>query len=322
MNEMKRASLLAAALLATTGAAPAGVEVTVPGPQGPLAGTLIDPGKDAPAVLIIPGSGPTDRNGDNPLGVAGGVYRQLAEALAAKGIATLRIDKRGMFGSKAAIADGNAVTIADYAADAHAWVDMLRKRSGRPCVWVLGHSEGVLVALQAAQNPAGICGLILISGAGRPLGELLRTQLRANPANAALLPQGEAAIDQLEAGKRVPAASLPAPLQPLFHDSVQGYLIDVFRYDPAKLIAAVKLPVLIVQGDKDIQVAVGDAELLSRAQRKATLKLLPGINHVLKPVTSDDRAANIATYGNAGLPISPAVADTIAAFVRKESESD
>lgn len=310
-------SIMLAALAATTAAGPAGVEVSVPGPQGPLAGTMIDPGKGAPAIVIIPGSGPTDRDGNNPLGVKGGVYRQLAEALAAKNVATLRIDKRGMFGSKAAVADANAVTIGDYAADAHAWADMLRAKTGRSCVWLLGHSEGALVALQAAQDPKGICGLILVSGAGRPLGEVIRAQLRANPANASLLPQGEAALDQLEAGKRVPAATLPAPLQPLFNDRVQGYLIDMFGHDPAKLIAAVKLPVLIVQGDKDIQIAVADAELLERAQPAATLKLMPGINHVLKPVASDDRAANVATYGDAGLAISPAVPDTIAAFVRK-----
>ena len=314
---MIRSMVLAASLAATTAAGPAGVEVGVPGPQGALAGTLIDPGKDTPAVLIIPGSGPTDRDGNNPLGVKGGVYRQLAEALAVKNVATLRIDKRGMFGSRAAVADPNDVTIAAYAADAHAWVDMLRAKTARSCVWILGHSEGALVALQAAQNPTGICGLVLVAGAGRPLGEVIRAQLRANPANAPLLAQGEAALDQLEAGKRVPAATLPAPLQPLFNDRVQGYLIDLFRHDPARLIAAVKLPVLIVQGDKDIQVAVADAELLKRAQPAATLKLMPGINHVLKPVASDDRAANVATYGDADLAIPPVVADTIAAFVRK-----
>jgi len=310
-------SMLLSALLAAAAATPAAVEVTVPGPQGPLAGTLLDPGKDAPAILIIPGSGPTDRDGNNPLGVKGGVYRQLAEALAAKGVATLRIDKRGMFGSKGAIADANDVTIAAYAADAHAWVDMLRKRTGRSCVWLLGHSEGALVALQAAQDSAGICGLILVSGAGRPLGEVIRAQLRANPANAPLLPQGKAALDQLEAGQRVPAATLPAPLQSLFNERVQGYLIDMFRHDPAKLIAAVKLPVLIVQGDRDIQISVADAELLKAVQPAATLKLMPGINHVLKPVASEDRAANVATYGNADLAISPVVPETIAAFVRR-----
>jgi hypothetical protein len=309
-------SMLLSALLAAAAATPAAVEVTVPGPQGPLAGTLLDPGKDAPAILIIPGSGPTDRDGNNPLGVKGGVYRQLAEALAAKGVATLRIDKRGMFGSKGAIADANDVTIAAYAADAHAWVDMLRAKTGRKCVWLLGHSEGSLVALRAAQDPKGICGVILVSGAGRPYGEVIRAQLRANPANAPLLASGEAALDQLEAGKRVDGATLPAPLQPLFRDNVQGFLIEAFSYDPAKLAGAIKLPVLILQGDMDLQVAVTDAELLKRGQPAATLKILPGINHVLKPVDGDDRAANAATYGNADLAITPAVPEAIAAFVR------
>jgi pimeloyl-ACP methyl ester carboxylesterase len=313
---MKPIALAVAALVATA-ASPAGVEVTIPGPQGALAGMLLDPGKDAPAILMIPGSGPTDRDGNNPLGVKGGVYRQLAEGLAAKGVATLRVDKRGLFGSKAAVADPNDVTIAAYAADAHAWVDMLRAKTGRSCVWLLGHSEGSLVALKAAQNPSGICGVILVSGAGRPYGEVIRAQLRANPANAPLLAAGEAAIDQLEAGKKVDGATLPPPLQPLFRDNVQGFLIDAFSYDPAKLVAAVKLPVLILQGDKDLQVATTDAELLKRGQPAATLKLLPGVNHVLKPVDGDDRAANAATYGNADLAIAPAVTDTIAAFVRK-----
>jgi len=310
-------SMLLSALLAAAAPTPAGVEVTVPGPQGRLAGTLLDPGKDAPAILIIQGSGPTDRDGNNPLGVKGGVYRQLAEALAVKGVATLRIDKRGMFGSKGAIADANDVTIAAYAADAHAWIDMLRQKTGRKCVWLLGHSEGSLVALRAAQDPKGICGVIMVSGAGRPYGEVIRAQLRANPANAPLLASGEAAIDQLEAGKRVDGATMPVPLQPLFRDNVQGFLIEAFSYDPAKLAGAIKLPVLILQGDKNLQVAVTDAELLKRGQPAATLKILPGINHVLKPVDSDDRAANAATYGNADLAIAPAVSEAIAAFVRK-----
>ena len=310
-------ALMIAMALAAAATPPAGVEVTVPGPEGPLAGTLIDPDPKAPAIVLIPGSGPTDRDGNNPLGVAGGPYRQLAEALAARGVATLRTDKRGMFGSKAAVADANAVTITDYAGDARRWIDFLRARTGRRCVWLMGHSEGALVALAAARQPAGLCGLILVSGAGRPAGEVIRAQLRANPANAPLLPQGEAAIDQLEAGKRVTTADLPAPLRPLFNDRVQGFLIDTFAYDPARLIAAVKLPVLIVQGDRDMQVAASDAELLKQAQPAATLAILPGVNHILRPVSGDDRAANLATYGDATLPIASAVPDTIAAFVKK-----
>ena len=105
-------------------------QVSIPGPQGPLAGTLTDPARNAPAIILIPGSGPTNRAGDNPAGVSGGIYRQLADQLAAKGIATLRIDKRGMFGSKAAIPDANVVTIADYVADVRGWTRFLQARAG------------------------------------------------------------------------------------------------------------------------------------------------------------------------------------------------
>ena len=307
--------LVALALLAAAPVVP--VELTAPGPAGPLAGTLIDPDPKEPLLIVIPGSGPTDRDGNNPAGVRGGSYKQLAEGLAAKGIATLRIDKRGMFGSRAAVADGNAVTTADYATDVQAWSQVARDRTGRKCVWLLGHSEGGLVALQAAQTPTGICGLVLVSAVGRPFGTVLREQLRANPFNAPVLDPALATIESLEAGKRVSAATLPAPLQRLFGDAIQGYLIDLFSHDPAKLVANVKLPVLIVQGTRDIQVSVADAEALKAAQPKAVLALLPGVNHVLKPVASDDRAANIATYGDATLAIAPGVAEAVAGFVRR-----
>ncbi|HEV2043620.1 MAG TPA: alpha/beta hydrolase, partial [Sphingomicrobium sp.] len=118
---------LIASLAATLALAPP-IErpLTAPGPLAPLAGTLLDAGKRAPVVVIIPGSGPTDRDGNNPLGVSAAPYRLLAQGLAARGITTVRIDKRGMFGSKAAIANANAVTIADYAADARAWARSAR----------------------------------------------------------------------------------------------------------------------------------------------------------------------------------------------------
>jgi uncharacterized protein len=129
-------SLLLAALLALAPATE--LPVTAPGPQGPLAGTLTAAGKDAPVVLILPGSGPTDRDGNNVLGVTAAPYRLLAEALAQHGIASVRIDKRGLFGSRAAVPDPSAVTIGDYAADAHAWVAVARARTGARCVWLLG----------------------------------------------------------------------------------------------------------------------------------------------------------------------------------------
>ena len=247
-------------MMIAAAAAGSAVPMTAPGPRGPLAGTFEDAGKETPVVLIIPGSGPTDRDGNNPLGVTAAPYRLLAEALAAKGVSSVRIDKRGMFGSKAAIADPNKVTIGDYATDTHSWVAAIQKQTGAKCVWILGHSEGALVALAAAREPRGICGVILVSGAGRKLSDVIREQLKSNPANAPVLDQAMAALDKLDRGEHVDVTNMNPALLKLFAPQVQDYLIDMFKRDPAKLAASLKVPLLIVQGERDIQVSVTDAK--------------------------------------------------------------
>jgi len=304
---------LAAALTAS----PTERQLTVPGPLAPLAGTLLDAGKRAPVVVIFPGSGPTDRDGNSPLGVTAAPYRLLAQGLAARGITTVRIDKRGMFGSKAAIANPDAVTIADYAADARAWAKSARAATGARCVWLLGHSEGGLVALAAAQDRKDICGVISVASAGRKLGPIIREQLQANPANVPLIASAYAAIARLEARQRFNNADIHPALQPLFGEAIQLYMIDLLAQDPARLAASLKVPLLIVQGDRDLQVSVTDANALAAAQPKARLVVLPGVNHVLKNVATTDRAANIATYANPSLPISTAAIDAVATFVEK-----
>jgi pimeloyl-ACP methyl ester carboxylesterase len=298
-------------------AAVAAAPITAPGPKGPLAGTLVDAGPGSPVVLMIPGSGPTDRDGNNPLGVAAAPYRLLAEALAAKGVSSVRVDKRGLGESKAAVADGNDVTVGDYAADTHSWVASIRARTKTKCVWVLGHSEGALVALASAQQPQGICGVVLVSGAGRKLSDVIREQLRANPANAPVLDSAMAALDSLDKGERVVVTDMHPALQILFAPQVQGFLIDMFRHDPAKLAAALKVPLLIVQGEHDIQVSVADAHALAAAQPKAKLVLIPTMNHVLKDVASDDRQANLATYADPSLPVDATLVDSIVTFVKR-----
>jgi hypothetical protein len=296
-------------------AAAASMAMTAPGPQGPLGGTLLDAGAHSPIVLMIPGSGPTDRDGNSPLGITAAPYRMLAEALAREGVSSVRIDKRGMFGSKAAVADPNKVTIGDYTSDTRSWVAAIRKQTGSKCVWVLGHSEGALVALAAAQQPDGICGVILVSGAGRKLSDVIREQLRANSANAPVLDPAMTALDSLEQRQHVDVTTMHPALQKLFAPQVQDFLIDMFSYDPAKLAASIKLPLLVVQGERDLQVSVADAKAL--AVGKATLVLLPQMNHVLKDVASDDRAANLATYSDSSLPVDAGAVDAIAAFVKR-----
>jgi pimeloyl-ACP methyl ester carboxylesterase len=326
MTSAKAIPLCAALLLGgvlPAHAAPQESFLEAPAGAGLLKGTLLTPSSAPTAtVLIVPGSGPTDRDGNNPLGVKASTYRLLAEGLAARGVATLRIDKRGMYASATAAANANAVTLPDYVDDMNAWVGVLRKQTGAPCVWVLGHSEGGLVALAAAQRVPGLCGLILVSTPGRPLGEVLRSQLKANPANAPLLDQALPAIDKLERGERVDTTNMNPALMPLFRPAVQGFLINAFSYDPARLVADVAKPVLVLQGQSDVQVGEADARLLKQANPRAELVLLPGVNHVLKQVTGDDRRANIATYSDPSLPLAPGVVDAIARFLAHGASSD
>jgi len=304
-------------MAAATLAAPMETAVEIPGGLAPLKATQLSPAaKPAAAVVILPGSGPTDRNGDNPLGVRAASYRLLAEGLAAEGVASLRMDKRGMFASGPAAADPNAVTVTLLAADANAWASDLKQRTGLPCAWLLGHSEGGLVALIAATNDnPDVCGLILVATAGRPLGAVIREQLQANPANAPLLPQALPAISELEAGRKVDTTGMHPALLPLFGPAVQGFLIESFRQDPAALVAKIDKPILILQGETDLQVAVADARALKAAQPKATLVLLAQVNHVLK-VAPSDRGPNFATYADPSLPLAPGVVEAIAEFAK------
>jgi pimeloyl-ACP methyl ester carboxylesterase len=310
-------SLLIAASLTAAAPSPKESFVDVAGPNGPLKGTMLSSADSgAPVVLMIPGSGPTDRDGNNPMGIKAASLKLLADGLAAQGISTVRIDKRGMFASAAAIPDPNSVTIDDYATDIQTWVNSIRQKTGVKCVWLLGHSEGGLVALRAGQSPKDVCGLILVSTPGRPIGTIMREQFKANPANAPILDQANAAISELEAGRHVDVTQFNPALRGLFRTNVQNFLINEMSLNPSTLVASYRGPVLILQGSKDIQVGIQDAELLKKSKPDAQMILLPNTNHVLKLVASDDRAANVATYADPSLPLAPDVVPAVAKFIK------
>jgi uncharacterized protein len=311
------ALVIAALSAASAFADPIETEIDAPGPKGPLKGLMVSPGKPgAPVVLIIPGSVPVDRDGNSSQGLNTDTYKLLAQGLAAHGIASVRIDKRGMRSSAAAIPNPNDVTIADYASDVHSWATTILKQTGGKCIWVLGHSEGGLVAMAAAKdNPPDVCGLLLVATPGRPFGDLIKDQIRSNPANASIQDEAFHDIDELTAGRRVDISKAPPELGAIFPAAVQGFLIDLFSYDTAKLLAAYKGPALILQGERDIQISVNDARLLKAADANAKLVLLPDVNHVLKTVTSDNRNYNLKTYFDPKFPIAPGVVVAIADFI-------
>lgn len=286
--------------------------VHVPGPAGPLEGeSLAVPGARH-VVVLIPGSGPINRDGNAPtMGLSSDTYRLLAEGLAAAGVASIRIDKRGFFGSAAAISDPNDVTIAAYAQDARDWVTLAVGLA--PCVWLAGHSEGGLVALMAANAPAeGLCGLILISTSGRPMGRLLVEQMAANPLMAPLMADLDSIVTDLETGRSRAPSTIPPQLQVLFSPGLQRFMIDGFSHDPVQLAAGWAGPVLILQGDADLQVRPLDADLLAAAMPQARRVDLPGATHMLK---ADQPGQPFATYTDPTLPLHPGLIPAVTGFL-------
>jgi len=266
-------------------------------------------------VLIVAGSGPTDRDSNSAIaGVRPNTLKLLAQGLAAQGITSLRFDKRGIAASAPALTSEADMTFGTLVDDVVAWAGFLRGQPGVRCVVLLGHSEGALLATLAARK-VETCGVVSIAGAGRPAADILKDQLQAQPMPDALRTQVNTNIDQLRGGHRV--ADVPPELMALFRPSVQPYMISWLPIDPAAELAAVKAPVLILQGETDLQVSVEDAKHLARARADAKVVILSGVNHVLKPAPAD-RAANFATYADPELPLDPRVVPAVADFVKAQ----
>jgi pimeloyl-ACP methyl ester carboxylesterase len=282
-------------------------------PTGTLAGTLALPSAARPTVvLIIAGSGPTDRDG-NSRGLPGrnDSLRMLAAALHDAGFASVRYDKRGIGASQAAGPAESALRFDTYVDDAAAWVATLKADPRFGQVVVLGHSEGALIGMLASgrSNPAAY---ISVAGVAERPGAVLRHQL-AGKLPPDLAETNERILSALERGETV--AEVPPALAALYRPSVQPYLISWMRYSPTEQIAALKLPVLIVQGTTDIQVDAGQARALQAARPDAKLVIIPGMNHVLKEVPVDPQR-QLASYGDPALPLAPLLSDAIAGFLR------
>lgn len=280
--------------------------------SGTLKGIYINAGDDSPIVLIVPGSGPTDLDGNNPMGVSANSYKLLAEGLAKKGISTIRVDKRGMFSSQAA-GDPNAVTVDIYAQDYKDWTKTITTRTEQPCIHILGHSEGGLMVSAASINNANVCSLILVAAPGRPFGTVLREQLKANPANIIIMKPALKAIETLEAGERVDTENMNAALKPLFYPAVQDFLISIMTHDPAQIAKQAAKPTLIIQGTHDIQVSEEDAKLLAEATG-GKLVLIDGMNHILKDSPAN-RIGNMMTYNKPDLSLSEEAINAISDFI-------
>jgi dipeptidyl aminopeptidase/acylaminoacyl peptidase len=336
---VKQAVAVAVLLVSpAAGAQPESREVVFPGDGGlELRGTLLFPAADTdtrvPAMLLLPGSGPTDRDGNQQPILKTDLLRQIAERLAAEGVATLRFDKRAVRAYQASWPKDPAgldefFAFEHFTGDAAAAYQFLRDqpRINPARMSILGHSEGGLIALQLGADMAGTprqpAGLVLAGTAGRTLDLVLREQianlLPRQGADEATIKQYmealDAAIAAVRTGRPLPA-DLPTGLRPLFNPTVLKLLRSYFTIDPADLAARVKGSVLILQGEKDSQVSARqdtprlENALRSRAGSDAEVLVVPGASHNLKKITGD------ADPGFTG-PVAPEALDRLAAWCK------
>lgn len=285
-------------------------KVTLATKSGNIEGVMSVPVKRErmPVALIIAGSGATDRDGNDPV-MKRNSLKMLSAALLERGIATLRYDKRGIGASAAAGKVESELRFDDYVNDAKGWIELLKKDKRFSKVVVIGHSEGSLIGMIAAEEAHKF---VSIAGAGQSADKLIHEQLMAQPKQ--VQDMAFPILDSLAAGHLV--KNVNPMFASLFRPSVQPYLISWFRYDPQSIIKNLLIPVLIVQGTSDIQVSVEDARRLATANTRAELVLIDHMNHIFK-IVEGDRQANIKTYSDPTLPIAPELGKRIADFILK-----
>lgn len=282
--------------------------VSLKGEALSLYGSLLLPNVNATSTLaiIIAGSGPTDRNGNN-MYMVNDHLKKLAQAIAKEGIATFRYDKRSIGESKSDKINETNLRFTDYVEDAKVWIAFFRKDKRFTKIVIIGHSEGSTIGALASTAADAY---VSIAGPGRKADEVLKEQLKAYPN---IYGSAEKIMDSLNQDYDV--KQVPGALMSVFRPSVQPYIKSWFKISPIAAVQALSIPILILQGSSDLQVGVKDAELLASANKNARLTMIPKMNHIFVEINGDEQA-NKDSYSNASLPISSSLSTAIVQFIK------
>lgn len=296
-------------------------EIVIACDWGDISATLNTPtaGSDV-AVLIVAGSGPTDRNGNSGPSLNTYTYKMLSDDLVKGGVAVLRYDKRAIGRSR--VNDPTTIpnmVFEDFVDDAVRCVDYLRGE-GFEKVIVAGHSEGGEIALHLAlREDVAVDGLVLLCCPGFPMDQILTAQLSAQliPQHLGLMVTATTLMQRIKAGEMVPVESIPQELLSLFRPSVQPFLCSSMAFDPAELLSRVEQPALVISGGRDIQVTKDNAERLMRGAKRGEHIHFEHMTHVLKDADTNDRIEQlVSVYTNANMPLTEGVSNAVIRFVK------
>ncbi len=275
-----------------------------------IEGTLLAASNKQKMVIIIAGSGPTDRNGNSVAGVNSNTYRLLAEALQKNNIASYRYDKRGIAKSSYKNLKETDLSFEDFINDAKEIFFYLKDSLGYKDIYFAGHSEGSLIGMIAAAQTTPK-GYISLAGVGRTIDLIITEQVTTQYPSIAK--QTDSLFNILKTKGKID--SVPPYLLSIFRPSVQPYMISWMKYDPAAEIKKLKLPILILQGTCDIQVKKTEAHYLYNANNKATLNIIDGMTHTLKNAEANCADKDMKTYHDPGLPLNAQLVKSIINFV-------
>ncbi len=278
-----------------------------------LYGTLLQANKSNVLCIIHAGSGPTDRNGNSSFAGENNSLLKLAEFLYKNNISSFRYDKRGIGKSKDAMVSEDSMRIESYVNDLNMFIDYFSKKPYKyKKIILIGHSEGALIVTLTAQKTNKVNKIILLAGAGYRADTVIKRQLSFMNENAkkVIFPL----FDSLAKGRRI--QNVPPLLSMFFRESIQGYMISWFKYDPAVELGKLNISSLIIQGDNDIQIGVKDAERLKQFSKTSELKIIPGMNHILV-ICPRDKDQNKKTYDQPELPLADVLLQTIVQFIKK-----
>jgi alpha/beta superfamily hydrolase len=286
-------------------------EVSISAPTVAINGTLLSPNTVSKneLVIIIPGSGPTDRDGNNSV-MKNNSLKYLAEELIAHDIASYRFDKSVLSYSKEDLGKLDSLTFDDFIDEAKTVINYFKTSKLYSKIIVAGHSQGSLVGMIAAKNTAD--GFISLAGSGRTIDKNLIEQIDKQ---APILKNESATIlEQLKKGILVEEVN--PMLNSLFRKSVQPFLISWIKYNPQIELKKLSIPILIIQGSKDIQVDIMDAELLHASNINSKLKIVENMNHLFKEIKGDI-GENMSSYSNPNLLIINELTNSIVDFIKE-----
>jgi hypothetical protein len=258
-------------------------------------------------VIIIAGSGLTNRNG-NQIGMQNNSLKFLAEAIAKEGNVAFSFDKRIIAQMKNGTTDEKSLRFDDFINDVKDIITFFKNQKKYNKIIIAGHSEGSLIGMIAAKDNADA--YISLAGAGRTIDLIITEQIEKQA--PFLKAKTEDYFKILKEGRTFELDN--QMLASIFRESVQPYMISWIKYNPQDEIKKLNIPILIINGTKDIQVSENEAKLLHEANPKSELKIIDKMNHIFKEINEEEE--NLKSYSNPNLPIMKELVDRIISFLK------